>query len=44
MDNYEWSFGYSKRFGIYRVNYTTQERKLKYSGEYYQYVMQNARF
>lgn len=43
MDNYEWSFGYSKRFGIYRVNYTTQERKLKYSGEYYQYVMQNAR-
>ena len=43
MDNYEWSLGYTKRFGIYRVNYTTQERKLKYSGEYYQYVMQQAR-
>jgi beta-glucosidase len=44
MDNYEWSLGYSKRFGIYRVNYTTQERKLKYSGEYYQYVMQQSKF
>lgn len=43
MDNYEWSYGYTKRFGIYRVNYTTYERKLKYSGEYYKYIMQNSR-
>lgn len=43
MDNYEWSLGYSKRFGIYRVNYTTQERKLKYSGEFYRQVITNHR-
>ena len=43
MDNYEWSYGYTKRFGIYRVNYTTYERKLKYSGEYYKYIMQDSR-
>lgn len=43
MDNYEWSYGYSKRFGIFWVNYTTYERRLKYSGEYYKYIMQNSR-
>lgn len=26
MDNYEWSFGYDKRFGIIYVDYETQER------------------
>ncbi|MFW9902163.1 MAG: GH1 family beta-glucosidase, partial [Candidatus Thorarchaeota archaeon] len=26
MDNFEWTEGYSKRFGIIRVNYETQER------------------
>lgn len=43
MDNYEWAFGYSKRFGIYWVDYITYERRLKYSGEYYQYIIHNSR-
>jgi beta-glucosidase len=29
MDNFEWGYGYSKRFGIVRVDYETQERILK---------------
>ncbi|MCC9174732.1 GH1 family beta-glucosidase [Arthrobacter sp. zg-Y179] len=32
MDNFEWSWGYSKRFGIVRVDYDTQERTVKDSG------------
>jgi beta-glucosidase len=43
MDNYEWSFGYTKRFGITRVNYTTYERKLKMSGEFYKEVIKQNR-
>jgi beta-glucosidase len=31
MDNYEWSFGYERRFGITHVDYTTQQRTLKHS-------------
>ena len=29
LDNFEWGYGYSKRFGIVRVDYDTQERILK---------------
>ncbi len=39
MDNFEWSFGYTRRFGLYRVNYTSQKRTLKLSGEYYREVI-----
>lgn len=35
MDNYEWAFGYSKRFGLIRVDYKTQERIWKKSGFWY---------
>lgn len=35
MDNFEWAFGYSKRFGLYFVDYETQQRYLKDSGRYY---------
>ena len=35
MDNFEWAHGYSKRFGLCRVNYRTQERTIKTSGRYY---------
>lgn len=29
MDNFEWAFGYERRFGIVHVDYTTQTRTLK---------------
>lgn len=35
LDNFEWSFGYTKRFGIIRVDYDTQERTLKDSAKWY---------
>ncbi len=35
LDNFEWSHGYSRRFGIVHVNYETQERTIKSSGRYY---------
>jgi beta-glucosidase len=35
MDNFEWSFGYSRRFGIVRVDYETLERIRKDSADWY---------
>lgn len=35
MDNFEWAHGYSKRFGLIRVNFDTFERTLKKSAHYY---------
>jgi beta-glucosidase len=35
LDNFEWEHGYSKRFGIVRVDYGTQERVLKRSALWY---------
>ena len=32
LDNFEWGYGYTKRFGIVRVDYDTQERTVKDSG------------
>ena len=32
MDNFEWSFGYERRFGIVHVDYATQQRTMKQSG------------
>jgi len=29
LDNFEWAWGYEKRFGIVRVDYDTQERTPK---------------
>ncbi|PYO78648.1 MAG: beta-glucosidase, partial [Gemmatimonadetes bacterium] len=39
LDNYEWSLGYSKRFGIVHVDYSTQKRTIKSSGRYYSEVI-----
>ena len=36
LDNFEWSFGYDRRFGIIRVDYDTQERLWKDSAHWYQ--------
>jgi beta-glucosidase len=41
LDNYEWSLGYSKRFGIVHVNYETQERTPKASALYYREVIRS---
>jgi len=35
LDNFEWSLGYSKRFGIIHVDYATQQRTIKASGRFY---------
>ena len=36
MDNFEWGFGFGKRFGIVHVDFETQQRTLKQSGLWYQ--------
>ena len=36
MDNFEWQFGYSRRFGIVHVDYATQVRTPKKSARFYQ--------
>ena len=35
LDNFEWAWGYGKRFGIVHVDYATQERTIKDSGRVY---------
>jgi beta-glucosidase len=35
LDNFEWSFGYSRRFGLVYVDFRTQERVPKYSAHWY---------
>jgi len=35
MDNFEWGFGYTKRFGIVHIDYETQQRTVKDSARWY---------
>jgi beta-glucosidase len=39
LDNFEWAFGYSKRFGVIYVDYATQRRSVKDSGLWYAQVI-----
>ena len=39
MDNFEWSLGYTKRFGMVYVDYATQRRTPKDSAEWYREVI-----
>lgn len=39
MDNFEWAWGYDKRFGLVRVDYETQERTLKDSAIEYRGII-----
>jgi beta-glucosidase len=39
LDNFEWAFGYGKRFGIVHVDYETQVRVWKDSAHWYRKVI-----
>jgi beta-glucosidase len=39
LDNFEWSSGFSHRMGIAHVDYATQVRTIKASGEFYREVV-----
>lgn len=41
LDNWEWCEGESARFGIVHVDYETQERKIKTSGEFFSDIIKN---
>jgi beta-glucosidase len=41
LDNFEWSCGYSKRFGIVHVDFATQQRTPKASARFYSRVIQS---
>jgi len=43
MDNFEWGFGYSKRFGIVHVDYDTLKRTPKASALWYRDFLQQWR-
>lgn len=43
FDNFEWSWGYGKRFGIVRVDYDTLERTIKDSGREFARLIESAR-
>ncbi len=44
MDNFEWAYGYSKRFGLVYVNYQTQQRIMKDSAKWYQAIIEKNGF
>ena len=42
LDNFEWAWGYERRFGLFYVDYATQERIWKDSGRWYQALLTGA--
>ena len=42
LDNFEWAWGYERRFGLFYVDYATQERVWKDSGRWYQALIAQA--
>lgn len=43
LDNFEWAYGYAKRFGIVHVDFDTQERTVKDSGRVFAAVARTGR-
>ncbi|MFG2309233.1 GH1 family beta-glucosidase [Streptomyces sp. NPDC048566] len=43
LDNFEWAYGYDKRFGLVHVDYTTQKRTIKGSGHRYAEIVREHR-
>ena len=43
LDNFEWAWGYAKRFGIVRVDYETLQRTIKDSGRAYADVIRRTK-
>lgn len=41
LDNFEWAYGYSKKFGLVRVNFLTQERTIRKSAYSYAEICKN---
>jgi beta-glucosidase/6-phospho-beta-glucosidase/beta-galactosidase len=41
MDNFEWAYGYTKRFGLHWVDFATGERRAKSSATFYGKVAQD---
>jgi beta-glucosidase len=41
LDNFEWAHGYTKRFGLVHVDYSTQERTPKQSARFYAEVIRS---
>jgi beta-glucosidase len=44
LDNFEWAFGYSKRFGLVHVDFQTQKRTPKDSFRWYRQLIQDGGF
>jgi|TARA_Y100001954_G_C15458082_1_gene429503 beta-glucosidase len=42
MDNFEWAEGYKMRFGLYSVDFDSQERTLRGSGEIFRQIIRNS--
>lgn len=40
LDNFEWAFGYSNRFGIVHVDFATQQRTFKASAHWYRKLIE----